>query len=365
MNLANLHPEKKTMKRSHDLSSAVIYAVAALLFLSRGVAAQEPPPAPVKVSEAVLQNMTSVTRAPGTIVSRHDARIATEIAGRLTWVAEIGEKVERDDVIATIDDRGLKLELKNNEATIRRLEASLVYMNQQVTRHERLSEQNIGARDQLDEAVSQMLMTEQELVQSKVVREQTLYMLERSQVRAPMSGLIVERYRQAGEYSSVAGELVRLVDTDNIEVRAQAPVSIAPFLEAGMQVIVEDRNREMAGEIRSVIPVADERSRLMEVRISLEPQAWPIGAPVRVALPNSEPNSVVAVPRDALILRQDSTYLFKLTAAGTVEQVSVKTGSGNGRYIEVRGDVAKGDQVVVRGGERLQPGQTVSVASES
>lgn len=353
------------MTRHHRLSSAVIYAVAALLLLSRGVAAQEPPPAPVKISEAVLQNMTSVTRAPGTIVSRHDARIAAEVAGRLTWVAEVGEKVAQGDVVASIDDRALTLELKNDEATIRRLEASLDYMKQQVARQERLSEQNIGARDRLDEAVSQMRMSEQELVQAKVAREQTLYMLERSQVRAPMSGLIVERYRQAGEYSSVAGELVRLVDTDNIEVRAQAPVSIAPFLEAGMQVIVEDRNRELTGKIRSVIPVADERSRLMEVRISLEPQAWPIGAPVRVALPNSEPNSVVAVPRDALILRQDATYLFKLTPAGTVERVSVKTGSGNGRYVEVRGDVAKGDRVVVRGGERLQPGQTVSIASDS
>ncbi len=358
-------PEGKTMTKRQGLSCIVACAVAALFLLSRGVAAQEPPPAPVRISEVVLQNMTSVTRAPGTIVSRHDARISAEIAGRLTWVAEVGEKVEQGYVVATIDDRALNLELKNDEATIRRLEASLVYMKQQVTRQERLSEQNIGARDQLDEAVSQMRMTEQELVQATVAREQTLYMLERSQVRAPMSGLIVERYRQAGEYSSVAGELVRLVDTDNIEVRAQAPVSIAPFLKAGMQVMVEDRNREMAGEIRSVIPVADERSRLMEVRISLEPQAWPVGAAVRVALPDSEPNTVVAVPRDALILRQDNVYLFKLTASGTVEQVSVETGSGNGRYIEVRGDVAKGDQVVVRGGERLQPGQTVSVASES
>ncbi len=357
------------MRISIGFASAPSVLGAGLLLLVQPALPQDsadaPPPVPVKISQAVLQNISSVTRAPGTVVSRHDARIAAEVAGRLTWVAEAGERVKQGDVVARIDDRALELQLKDDQATIRRLEASFVYMKQQVERQQRLEQQNIAARDQLDEAVSQMRMTEQELVQAEVAREQTLYMLERSEVRAPMQGQIVERFRQAGEYVSVGGELVRLVDTSNIEVRAQAPVSVAPFLEEGMSVMIEDRNREMAGTIRSVIPVADERSRLMEVRISLAAGAWPIGAPVRVALPNSEPVNVVAVPRDALILRQDDTYLFKLTESGTVERVSVQTGTGNGKYIEVRGDVSNGDKVVIRGGERLQPGQTVTVASDS
>ena len=106
---AILNPKGKTMAKCQGLSCVVVCAVAALFLLSRSVAAQEPPPAPVRISEAVLQNMTSVTRAPGTIVSRHDARIAAEIAGRLTWVAEAGEKVELGDVVANIDVRALKL----------------------------------------------------------------------------------------------------------------------------------------------------------------------------------------------------------------------------------------------------------------
>ncbi|MEE9141490.1 MAG: hypothetical protein V3U59_02150 [Gammaproteobacteria bacterium] len=76
------------------------------------------------------------------------------------------------------------------------------------------------------------------------------------------------------------------------------------------------------------------------------------------------PVTVVAVPRDALILRQDNVYLFKVTDEGTVEQVAVRTGVGNGRMIEVQGDVRPGDRIVVRGGERLQPGQAVTIASD-
>ena len=86
---------------------------------------------------------------------------------------------------------------------------------------------------------------------------------------------------------------------------------------------------------------------------------------MRVELPRGEPVEVVAVPRDALILRQDSVYLFRVGADNVVEQVPVQTGVGHGELIEVRGDIRQGDRVVIRGGERLRSGQTVTVAQES
>ena len=72
---------------------------------------------------------------------------------------------------------------------------------------------------------------------------------------------------------------------------------------------------------------------------------------------------MVAVPRDALILRQGGSYVFKVLEDGTAEKVPVETGVGYESLIEVRGQVSAGDKVVVRGGERLQPGQAVSVSS--
>ena len=82
---------------------------------------------------------------------------------------------------------------------------------------------------------------------------------------------------------------------------------------------------------------------------------------MRVSLPQSGTRTAVSVPRDALILRQGSVYVYRLAADGTVERVDVETGIGNGTRIEVRGEVSPGDRVVVRGGERLQPGQAVTV----
>jgi multidrug efflux pump subunit AcrA (membrane-fusion protein) len=99
----------------------------------------------------------------------------------------------------------------------------------------------------------------------------------------------------------------------------------------------------------------------MEVRVALPDGSWPIGAPVSVELPTDQATHVLAVPRDAIILRQNDAYVLRVTAGNTVERVPVSTGIGSNGLVEVRGKVAAGDRVIVRGGERLQPGQSVSV----
>lgn len=336
----------------------------ALLWSFCARAQDGPPPAPVRVATAQLTSMSATVLAPGTVVSRQDASVAAEIAGRLEWVAEVGQEVEQGEVIARIDDESLELELRQAEATVRRLEASLRYASSQLDRQRQLASQNIAARNALEESESQRDMIEQDLIQARVAAEQIRHRLDRSSVRAPFGGRVVERYREAGEYLPVGGEVTRLVATRNIEVRAQAPIAVARHVSEGMEVTVRDGERSTVSHVRTVIPVGDERSRMIEVRVSLEGPEWVIGAPVRVALPEGRPVEVVAVPRDALVLRQDAVYVYRLIGDDTVEQVAVATGIGNGELIQVSGDIRGGDKVVIRGGERLRPGQRVIVAAE-
>ncbi|MGI9264809.1 MAG: efflux RND transporter periplasmic adaptor subunit [Gammaproteobacteria bacterium] len=355
------------MTMQHKLMSQLVLAGTGALLMIWSLAADAqdgPPPAPVKVVAAESLNMASTVLAPGTVVSLHDASIAAEIAGSLKSVAEVGDEVQAGDVIAAINDDDLQLQLQFADATIKRLEASLKYSNRQLDRQKKLASQNIAARNELDETESQRDMAEQELIQAKVSRKQIVLLIEKSRIRAPFGGRIVARFRDAGEYLSVGSEVVRLVDTNNIEIQAQAPITVARFLDEGTDVVIRDRDRSVISQVRAVIPVGDQRSRMIEVRIRLNEENWVIGSAVRVALPEAHPVQVVAVPRDALILRQNSTYLFKVNVDDTVEQVTVTTGIGSGSLIEVSGDVHDGDRVVVRGGETLRAGQSVMIASD-
>ena len=57
----------------------------------------------------------------------------------------------------------------------------------------------------------------------------------------------------------------------------------------------------------------------------------------------------------------DRTFIFKINPQGVAQRVEAESGAGRGELIEVRGDVAAGDRVVVRGGEHLRPGQPVRI----
>jgi multidrug efflux pump subunit AcrA (membrane-fusion protein) len=99
---------------------------------------------------------------------------------------------------------------------------------------------------------------------------------------------------------------------------------------------------------------------MLEVRVALS-EPWVIGTAVRVELPQSDSHSGVAIPRDALVLRQEGTFVFRIDDEGQAERVAVSTGIGHGSLIEVKGEIVEGDRVVVRGAERLRPGQPVTI----
>ena len=69
----------------------------------------------------------------------------------------------------------------------------------------------------------------------------------------------------------------------------------------------------------------------------------------------------LTVPRDALVIRQNRSYVLRVTRADTVEQLDVTPGVGMEDAVEVSGPLSPGDRLVIRGGERLTAGQAVRV----
>ena len=78
-------------------------------------------------------------------------------------------------------------------------------------------------------------------------------------------------------------------------------------------------------------------------------------------MPTAAAKEVLAIPRDALVLRREGASVFKMTDESTVIQVNVVVGLGAGSLIEVFGDLVAGDDVVVRGAEGLSDGMSVAV----
>jgi len=205
-------------------------------------------------------------------------------------------------------------------------------------------------------------MARHELEEARAARERTRHLIERAVIRAPFPGHVAERIRQLGEFVAAGTEVVRLTDTGNVEVVARAPVAEAGHLATGQTVTVRGASKAQESRIRAIVPVGDERSRMMEVRIAMKGEGWPIGSAVRVELPTERQTAGLMVPRDAVIVRADGAHVFRVGKGDLAERIAVRVGNGDSQRVEVTGGLAAGDRVIVRGGERLRPGQAVKVA---
>lgn len=347
-------------KRTNGVS-CVFAAAIAFGTLGSGVAAQQaPPPARVEVAQASAELMAPQVYMPGTVVSVNDSRVSSQITGQVTWVATEGTLVRKGDVIAEIDNRNHRLAVNRNQSQILRLEARIKYLTSDLARLRDLAETNNIPTSRVEEAESTLLMTEQELAQARFALEQSEIDLGRTKVRAPFPGRVVERLAQAGEYSVPGRQIVRLVDTENLEIRAQAPVSLAGILQDGQTVLLRKDADTFDSSIRALVPVGDSVSRTMEIRVKVpDSAAYVVGTALQIGVPSSAPAEVVAVPRDALVLRSEGTYVFRIKSDNTAERLLVRTGAASGARVAILGGIENGDRVVIRGGERLRPGQSV------
>ena len=322
--------------------------------------AEGPPPAPVVVAAAESRLLAPVTWYPGTVISRNQARIAAEMEGRLVRVAEVGAVIAQGEVVAQLDDALLRQSLAENEAAVSRERARLNYLDAQVERLETLVTQKTATRSRLDEAVAERDVTRSELRAVRARVALTRERLERTRIRAPFGGVVTERLRRSGEWAKSGETVVRLVDAESLEVQLWIPIAALSFVREGSELEIESSPGKTRGRVRTIVPVGDNRSRLYQVRLRIDDASWPVGQDVRVAVPTAAARTVIAIPRDALVLRRDGAAVYRVGEDGLADRVAVTLGIGQGELIEVDG-IAPGDRVVIRGGERLRPGQPVTI----
>jgi RND family efflux transporter MFP subunit len=344
---------------------AALAAVLLALAPALTVRAQGPQPrSPVGVDQARREMVTPASWVPGTVISREDSRIAAEVEGVVVMVADVGTQVKKGEPLARLNDRELQLQLRNDDAQVARLTAQLEYLGRQVQRLTTLAESNTAAVANLDESTAQRDMLAQELKAAQAARDRTQYSIERTRVAAPFDGVVVERLRMPGEFIARGEPVVRLVNTSAMEIRVQAPLDVVRHVRAGDTVPVAGDRGQVETRVRSVVPVGDEVSRMLQLRLTLSGNEWIIGEAVRVAVSHGKPAEAVTVPRDSVVLREGETFIYKVTPDNIARKVSVTLGDGAGDRVAVKGDVKVGDRVIIRGAERLQDGSPITVVNE-
>lgn len=368
--LTNVVPPKMALPRNKSnkgnlLNSALITftfisAITLLSFSQEAKAAATEKPAHLVSVESVKKEQVNPSIwLPANVISRKNAPISAEQTGQLLWIEDVGSQVKKGQLLAQIDDRHLKLQLAGQRAQVKQHQADVDYLTGQKARFLKLREKNNSALSEFERVNKDLTIAINEVAALNILVEQTLLSLEKTVIRAPFSGNISQRFAHVGELISIGRPLVQLIDTKNLDIKIAAPISIAPFLQRGSKVMVKWNQTLLELPVRTWSQAGEQASRTFDVRLAADGIAMLAGTAVTVSLPKQLPKDAILVPRDALMLRENETYVLTIDDDQQAQKVAVLVGQGVKNWVSVTGALSVNDSVVVRGGERLQSGEKV------
>lgn len=347
----------------------------------------------IVVIKATEDKLTGKIVASGSIRPVNEVLVQPQVEGLSIreLKADVGDRVKEGDVLAVLSDDALLLSKSQLTATRAKAEAGVMQVKAQLAEAEasaaearrqadrartlsgkgtissaqadQLEAAAVGAEARVTSARQGIGVSEAEL---KVIDAQIADIdlkLARTNVKAPVSGLISVRNAKVGAIASGAGQPLFTIEQDGaLELVADVAESdILPMQSGQKAVIVLAGSRsQVTGTVRLVSPTIDPQTRLGTVHVAIDDDAQARSGMYGSASIIIAEETGVALPLTAITTAEGATTVRKVEN-GVVRLVEVETGIQDGDRIQIRKGLKAGDEVVakagayVRDGDRIQP----------
>jgi HlyD family secretion protein len=325
------------------LIKVVTVLLTVLLVLGVGPCSSVLDVAAVQVSRTnVEQTVTSVNA--GTVRAEHSAELAFGIVGRVKAVnVKAGDFVKGGAILAEVENADLKDAMA---AAVRELDRKMNVPGRAVS---------ATALDQARQAVEDARMV-----------------YEKSLIRAPYDGTVVELNLDVGQLSQITAitpkAMIRIVDSEPRYIRAEideADLSSISLGQSGRIRVMALGKGWLSGKVRKVIPfvnAAREQERTVEIELSIDGESRniPPGASADVEIVVATHQNVLAVSSRAIIGRSGERYVYRIRN-GTLSKVPVKTGLFNYEVTELLASAAAGIEELKEGDRVCLPHETIDL----
>ena len=335
----------------------------------------------------------AVLQATGYVTARRMATVSAQMTGTLTEVLiDEGFKVRKGQVLARLDDTGLKAGLAAAEAQIRTAEANQGQLRAQLAqaqaderRQAELAASGMTthqSREQASTAVktvsAQLEAAQRQIELAQAQARQARVNFDYATVRAPFDGIVTARAAQVGEIISplsAGGGFTRtgvgtIVDMDSLEVNVDVNEAYIAQVKADMPceaVLDAYPDWKIPAHVVAVIPSADRGKATVKVRVALEQKDDRVvpDMGVRVSFlatkPKAEAKPVpgVLLPPEAVVERDGGPAVF-VVQDNRAERRAVKLGGDIGKFRLATEGLKAGETVVVSPPAELKQGSTVS-----
>jgi membrane fusion protein (multidrug efflux system) len=296
----------------------------------------------------------------GEVRSARTASLAAGGAGEVERVlVSEGDAVRSGQLILQLDDAVVRGSLQRARAELERNAVELAQAERDAARLNGLAERGFSAAADSEQLASRRdaLEAQREGLRADVARlsEQ----VDRHRVRAAFDGTVTRRHVDPGDWVQTGQGVVDLVSTEAKEVFARVPSSVLDALPDNPQVRLRRGDETIDAALGGVVGALDPRSRTALLRLlpDSSPDWLRDGGTVDVAMTLERRTEGVVVGTDALVYGPAGARVIRV-ADGKAEPVEVAVVARHGDRVLVETQrLTLGDTVVIRGNERVRPGQ--------
>jgi RND family efflux transporter MFP subunit len=325
------------------------------------------PPSPVVTAKVTSGDMAPQSEFIGTVFFTEIADVASEVAGKVTDLRVTdGQRVSQGDVMVVLSSSLLDKQIRRARALAQHARAEYEFARLEHQRVETLFKSRSVAEGEFDSKrlTADGLLNKYEAAQAELA--QLLEELDKKTIRAPFDGVVIDVPVSRGEWMSVGSTVAVVARDDHFDVVVNAPGEAYGVVKPGLPVNVRTAGVEMKGTVFAVIPRGDVATRTFPVKIRVESNGTLAeGMEARVSLPRGVGGETLVVPRDAIISARGEQVVWTVQD-GKAVAIPVYVVGFKGLLAGVRADKLKvGMDVVVKGNERLNPGQPVAATPQN
>ncbi len=307
----------------------------------------------------------------GKVEPIQEVDVSSEVAGYVTAVHfEEGAQVNEGDLLFTIDQRQYQATVQVRQAELAQAQAELARADKYLKRLQAASEKGVSQSD-LDTAESDQLQAAAALKQAEANLNLAEIDLAYTEIRAPISGRIGRALVTKGNYvSSTSDSLARIVQLNPVRVVFSLPDRIYYDLLTANKTDLVGQLKLPDGSTFGATGYVDfsdneinETTGTLAIRYAFPNDEGTLvpGTFVTVLLGEQTPTMGLAVPQRAVLTDADGAYLLVADETGLIREQRIQTGITVGSMIEVTAGLKTGEQVVVEGLQKVQPGTTATV----
>ncbi|HEY5643677.1 MAG TPA: efflux RND transporter periplasmic adaptor subunit [Woeseiaceae bacterium] len=316
---------------------------------------EDAPPVPVETSQPIRGDVFAVYTGTAPVEAFAEADVIGKVEGEVRSIlVEEGDVVSKGQVLARLDGERLKLELSESEARLRK-------MQRDFQRNKDLREKGLLSEGDFEKLQYDLEALEASYNLAKLELDYT-------QIRAPIDGVVSERYIRLGNMIASGTPTFRVTSFDPLVAYLHIPEreyrQISPGQPVSIQIDALDGN-DILATVTRVSPVVDPDTGTfkMTMEIGNADRRIKPGMFGRMSIVYDRHENVLQIPRSALVEDMGESSVF-VVADNKAERRPVQVGYGNNGMVEITFGLKDDDRVVTVGQIGLKPGATVSVIND-